>query len=383
MLKLRKYINSVNHCQGALEMSKSESQPVLDELRILREAVESTNEGFVTIDEDHRVIFFNRAAEKIFGYSREEVIGRDLTTIMSPSCAKDHKSAVKRYLDTGMGKSLGHERELLATRKNGQQFPAAISFSVTLINSKHFFTGLVRDTTETKLLQQRILHSERLAALGQLVAEITHEIKNPLMTIGGFARQLQRNVTNDKDLKKLNIIVSEIKRLEELLRDLGDYYLPRKLELGPIDVVQLLKEIRTMVKPDCEKRHIHIATDFDEAIPPALADEARLKQVFINLVKNAIEATEEKGGIRLEAKSVAQNIMVRIIDNGPGIPKDDLPRIFEPFFTTKTQGSGLGLCVTKRIIDEHPGASIRVESQEGQGTTFEIILAPYEQGKHP
>ena len=364
-------------------MNKKDNQAVTDETRILREAVESTNEGFVTIDEEHRVIFFNHAAEKIFGYSREEVIGRDLTTIMSPTCAKDHKSAVKRYLDTGMGRSLGHERELLATRKNGQQFPAAISFSVTVVNGRHFFTGLVRDLTETKQLQQRILQSERLAALGQLVAEITHEIKNPLMTIGGFARQLQRGATNDKDLKKLNIIVSEIKRLEELLRDLGDYYLPRKLELGPIDVVQLLREIRAMVKPDCEKRHIQIDTDFDEALPPALADEARLKQVFINLVKNAMEATEENGEIRLEAKLRQDRVVVRIIDNGPGIPKDDLPRIFEPFFTTKTQGSGLGLCVTKRIIDEHPGGSIRVESQEGQGTTFEIILAPYEQGKHP
>jgi len=361
-------------------MSNKENQPVVDVLRILREAVENTNEGFVTIDQDHKVIFFNRAAEKIFGYSREEVIGKDLSTIMSSTCAKDHKSAVRRYLDTGMGRSLGHERELLATRKNGKQFPAAISFSVTLINGKHFFTGLVRDITETKQLQQRILNSERLAALGQLVAEITHEIKNPLMTIGGFAHQLKRNITNDKDLKKLDIIVSEIKRLEELLKDLRDYYLPRKLELGPVDVVRLLREIKTMLKPACEKRHIKIRTDFDETLPLALADQARLKQVFINLVKNAVEATEEKAEIRVEANARAQGIVVRISDNGPGIAEEDLPKIFEPFFTTKSHGSGLGLCVTKRIIEEHPGGSLRVESQEGQGTTFEIILAPYEQG---
>lgn len=358
-------------------MDKMGNSHRFDELYILREAVESTNEGFVTIDEDHRVIFFNKAAEKIFGYRREEVLGRDLTTIMVPTCARDHKRAVERYLKTGKGPSIGHERELLATRKDGKQFPVEISFSVTVLNGRHFFTGLVRDLTETKQLQEKLLQSERLAALGQLVAEITHEIKNPLITIGGFARQLARNETDEKTVKKLEIIVSEVKRLEDLLSDLGEYYLPRKLELGPVDIKELLLEIKSMLRVTCQKKNIEITTEFEETAGPVKGDPARLKQVFLNLVKNAIEATEQDGHIHLEVKKIGDKIRIRVADDGPGISIEDQAKIFSPFFTTKSHGSGLGLCVTKRIIDEHPGGSITVFSKEGEGTTFEVILPSF------
>lgn len=361
----------------APEMDKKHTECTTEQLQILMEAVENTNEGFVTIDEDHRVIFFNRAAEKIFGYGREEVLGQDLTIIMAPTCARDHKGAVERYLKTGKGRSIGHERELLATRKNGQQFPAAISFSVTVLNGKHFFTGLVRDLTETKQLQEKLLQSERLAALGQLVAEITHEIKNPIMIIGGFARQIEKTGADEKTTKKLDIIVSEVKRLEDLISDLREYYLPRKLELGPVDIKQLLLEIKSMLKPVSASKKTRVTTELDESCGPVMGDKDRLKQVFLNLVKNALEATEKNGHIHLQVKAVGDKAKIRITDDGPGISPDEQAKIFQPFFTTKTHGSGLGLCVTKRIVDEHPGGSIKVISEEGKGTTFEITLSLY------
>ena len=153
------------------------------ELSILRGAIENTNEAFVTIDQDHTVIFFTRTAEKIFGYDRNEVIGHDLDVVLGPRCREGHRQAVARYLKTRDPRLIGHETEFVATRKNGETFPASISFSVSEINGKLFFTGIVRDVTETKALQERIIKSERLAALGQVVAEITHEIKNPLIRI--------------------------------------------------------------------------------------------------------------------------------------------------------------------------------------------------------
>ena len=356
-------------------MDKITNSHSFEQLHILREAVESTNEGFVTIDEDHRVIFFNKAAEKIFGYSREEVLGRDLATIMAPTCARDHKGAVERYLKTGKGRTIGHERELLATRKNGEQFPAEISFSVTVLNGRHFFTGLVRDLTETKQLQEKLLQSERLAALGQLVAEITHEIKNPLVTIGGFARQIASTTADEKTAKKLDIIVSEVRRLEDLISDLREYYLPRSLELGPVDIRDLLVEIKSMLKPASAKKNIRISAELDKKCGPVIGDKDRLKQVFLNLMKNALEAAEKNGHIHLEVKAVGDKAKVSITDDGPGISPEEQAKIFHPFFTTKAHGSGLGLCVTKRIVDEHPGGSIKVISQEGKGTTFEVTLS--------
>ena len=197
------------------------------EMVILRNAIENTNEAFVTIDENHIVIFFNRAAEKIFGYSRKEVIGRDLDVIMSPSCSKNHRQAVERYVKTRIPSRIGHETEMFASRKNGDTFPASISFSVTEVDGKLFFTGIVRDITEKNALQEQVIRSEKLSALGQLAAEITHEIKTPLMLIGGFAQQLIRVIDDKEQLQKLNIIADEVARLEKLLADLREFHIPK------------------------------------------------------------------------------------------------------------------------------------------------------------
>ncbi len=134
-------------------------------IAVLEKAVENTNEAFVTIDIHHRVVFFNKAAERIFGFEREEVIGHDLNVIMAPTCSRNHRQAVARYLETRIPHRIGHDTEIRATRKNGEAFPANISFSVSEVEGNTYFTGIVRDLTETKALQDRIIHSERLAAL--------------------------------------------------------------------------------------------------------------------------------------------------------------------------------------------------------------------------
>ena len=203
---------------------------------VLEAAVENTNEAFVTIDSRHRVIFFNKAAERIFGYDRREVVGHDLNRIMAPTCSKNHREAVARYVSTQIPRRIGHDTEILATRKSGETFPASISFSVSVADGETYFTGIVRDLTEIKALQERIIQSERLAALGQVVAEISHEIKNPLMMIGGFARQLAHETGDDKARPKLNIIVTEVARLESLLNEFRDLYGPRSLDMEEINI---------------------------------------------------------------------------------------------------------------------------------------------------
>ncbi|MBW2138729.1 MAG: PAS domain S-box protein, partial [Deltaproteobacteria bacterium] len=231
-----------------------ESQEEKKELDILLAAVENTNEAFVTIDEDHKVLFFNRTAERIFGYTRDEVLGRDLDVIMSPTCSRDHHGAIDRYIRTGRPTRIGHESELLATRKGGETFPASISFSVSRQGGKTYFTGLVRDLTETKALQEQVIRSERLAALGQVIAEITHEIKNPMMMIGGFAHQLLKQTRDRKAQEKLNIIVQEVARLEKLLRDLREFYLPPRLNRQEVDINGLLREIYELSLNQCKKK---------------------------------------------------------------------------------------------------------------------------------
>lgn len=344
------------------------------EVTILKRAVENTNEAFVTIDRYHKVLFFNRAAEKIFGYSREEVIGNDLNAIMAPTCSRNHREAVDRYIKTGIPKRIGHESELLATRKDGTTFPANISFSVSKVNGDLYFTGIVRDMTETKALQERILKSERLAALGQFVAEITHEIKNPLMMIGGFVRQIIKKTKNEQTLTKLNIISDEVRRLEELLKELRGYYLHRTLDLEEMNVIGMLQEVYDLVKEDCERKKIE--TDFRMPGKSLFirGDKDKLKQVILNLVKNAIDAMEEGGRLVIAQTLSGGQIDITIRDNGCGIPEENRERIFSPFFTTKKHGTGLGLNISKSIIEEHEGGAMTMTSEVGKGTTFKITL---------
>jgi two-component system, LuxR family, sensor kinase FixL len=344
------------------------------EWTILRGAIENTNEGFVTIDQNHRVIIFNKAAEKIFGYPREEVIGKDLSVVLDPDCSEGHKKAVSNFLETRQARLIGHQTEFMATRKNGERFPLSISFSLSEIEDQVFFTGLIRDLTETKALEVQIANSQRLAALGQLVAEITHEIKNPLIMIGGFARQLSRTVQDEKGREKLSIISTEVQRLENLVLELSQIYRPQTLSIETVDLNALLEHIYALIKETCDKTDITLRLETPPRPLLVKADQGKLQQVFLNLAKNAMEAMEKGGELAIRAEAEDGRAVILVSDNGPGIKSQDYEKIFTPFFTTKRRGTGLGLSVTKKIIEDHPGGSLKLDSQPGQGTTVQITL---------
>jgi len=347
------------------------------DLQVLKHAVDNAVEGFVTIDENHNVIFFNKAAERIFGYGKEEVLGRDLDEIMSPGCSKNHREAVARYVETRTPSRIGHENEMVAIRKNGETFPVLISFSVTELGDSLFFTGIVRDLTETKKLQEQLIRSERLAALGQSVAEITHEIKNPLMLIGGFAQQLSRTITDEKGLQKVHIIAREIERLERLLSELRDFYLPSSITVEKVNIEDLQDDTFSLIKKDCHDKAVKVRFDIDDDARFVAGDPNKLKQVLLNLYKNSIDAMENGGTLTISAHRSGETVEITVSDDGAGIAEADRKSIFSPFFTTKNSGTGLGLAVSKRIIDQHQGGSISVESEEGKGTTFTITLPCY------
>jgi len=342
--------------------------------RVLETAVENTNEAFVTIDSRHRVVFFNKAAERIFGYDRDEVIGNDLNRIMAPTCSRNHREAVDRYIKTKVPRRIGHDTEILASRKNGETFPANISFSVSEVNGETYFTGIVRDLTEVKALQDRIIQSERLAALGQFVAEISHEIKNPLMMIGGFARQLVAETENDKARSKLDIIVAEVARLETLLNEFRDLYAPRSYDMEAMDINDLAGEVFELIRDDCAAKDIDVSFKPGPGPMRVRGDRGKLKQVLLNLAKNAMEAMESGGHLSIRTERKRNKVDVAVADDGCGIAEADRDKIFSPFFTKKKKGTGLGLSVSKGIVEQHPDCSLKFESQKGKGTIFTLNM---------
>jgi signal transduction histidine kinase len=223
--------------------------------------------------------------------------------------------------------------------------------------------------------QDRLIRSERLAAIGEAAAKVCHEIKNPLMVIGGFARQLMRqSPAEGKEQGKLGIIVTEVERLEAMMIEVGDFTKPIKLNKSLVDLAEVAGQVRSLMAEELAARGIELTVS-DEPAPEVSCDPEKIKQVLINLVKNAAEATAEGGriGLRLRTEPGSGWVCLDVADTGKGIEPEHLETVFTPFFTTKKSGTGLGLSVCHKIVQDH-GGRIEVKSQIDRGSTFSILL---------
>jgi signal transduction histidine kinase len=223
-----------------------------------------------------------------------------------------------------------------------------------------------------KANEERMMKAERLAISGELTSSVLHEIKNPLVAIGGFARQLtESGHVIGSDREKLEIILNESLRLERYLETLQSEV--GKLSLEKSDLNQVLENNCNLIRGDLKEKNIILQKSFAPNLPPCEIDVVKIHEVFINIIQNSIEAVDGGGIIRIQTSLDTERIRIEFYDNGSGISHDNISRIFTPFFTTKEQGSGLGLAFAHRIIKDH-GGNITVTSSEGEGTTFVITL---------
>ncbi|MCU0579443.1 MAG: ATP-binding protein [Desulfobacterota bacterium] len=231
-----------------------------------------------------------------------------------------------------------------------------------------------RKTAALEAAQKKLLHAERLTAVGQGVVRVSHEIKNPLMVIGGFARQVARKIQGDEaSVKKLDLIVTEVQRLEKLLTEVRDFTRVREPVLQQEDINRVVRQVIELMEPALTAASIRLTLELAPDPGPCRFDPDQIKQVLINLVKNAVEAMPQGGGITLRTRGDTRCIFVEVEDTGPGIPQEHLSEIFNAFFTTKEKGTGLGLAVSLKILNDHNG-ELLVSSREGEGSVFSIRL---------
>jgi signal transduction histidine kinase len=229
-------------------------------------------------------------------------------------------------------------------------------------------------TQELLESQERLVHSERFAAVGEAAAYVSHEIKNPLMVIGGLAHQVERRLAEDQPaLEKVKIIQQEVRRLETFLWELRDFTRPVNPVKQEMDLNALIQEVQTLMAEEARQKGVSLEGRLDPRLPRIEVDPSQIRQVLVNLIKNALEATEENGRVLLATGSRDGQVWFSIQDTGKGMPGEVLEKIFHPFFTTKEKGTGLGLAVIHKIITDHHGA-ISVESTSGRGSTFTVRL---------
>lgn len=226
--------------------------------------------------------------------------------------------------------------------------------------------------------QERLIQQERMAALGEMATSIAHEIRNPLVSIGGFARRLKDKLASDEQSKKYSeIIYQEVNRLERILQEILAFAKEAAPRFVSTDINKIIEDVLVLFRDGLVAKNINVITEFSKDMPLISTDPQQMKQVFINLIANAEQAMEENGGIlnitTRMSDELPPEITIEISNTGPGIPHDIMANIFNPFFTTKSSGTGLGLAIVHRIINSHNG-SISVKNRPDSGVTFLIRL---------
>ncbi len=223
------------------------------------------------------------------------------------------------------------------------------------------------------------IEAERLAAIGKVVSEIAHDMKSPLMAIGGFANQVSRKLPEDADSnKKLQLVIQETKRLEVMVKEMLEFGKPLQLVLSRADLNELAQETVEVLKPVAAKEEVELKFEPDRSLPALHLDDSKLRQVLANLIANAIQASDAGEEVLVKTRRSNSEALVEIADRGCGIPEQDREKIFQPFFSTKKKGTGLGLANVKRIM-EAQGGKVTFHPNKDKGTTF-IITLPLSKG---
>jgi two-component system NtrC family sensor kinase len=359
--------------------------------------VQTSLDCIIIIDGEGNVADFNPAAEKLFGYSRAEAIGREISGLIIPEHYRAaHHAGLARYMESGISKVIGRRVELEALGKDGQLIPVELSLADVSVGEQRFFTAHIRDLTPVKraefeIERQRdaLYQKEKLAALGSLLSGVAHELNNPLSIVLGQAMMLREKVSREAAALPAADLADRALRIENaanrcarIVKTFLAMARQHKAERSYVDIAKMIADAAELLSYSLKTSDVALETEIDPALPQTFADADLIHQVLVNLIVNARQALEEKisSNRRIMLKAGVEpgsdTIVISIRDNGPGIPKGIRSRIFEPFFTTKPQdhGTGIGLAVSRGLIEAHNGTLELARPQPDTGAEFVIRL---------
>ncbi len=354
--------------------------------------IENATDAIISVNKEGLVITFNKKAEKMYGYTPEEILGKSVLLLVPPKHRELQKKALEKFKTIKTSAITGKTIETKGFRKDGREFSAETSIFGLEIKGDYIFTSFVHDITDRKEMEEKLLQSEKLRSLGELAGGVAHNFNNTLAVILGRTQLLRRGIDAPpgkqerrkavSDLKKsLGIIekaafdgVDTVKRIQEFSRKRDDDKYFADVDLNEV-IEHTLEFIKVKWKDEASQKGVKIDIQKELSQIPSIAGSAsELREVFSNIINNALDVMPKGGKISIKTFMDNTHVVVIVEDTGVGIPKEIQDRIFDPFFTTKgVQSTGLGMSASYGIINRHRG-TITVDSIEGQGTTFTIKL---------
>jgi len=354
-----------------------------------RVVVEAASDAVISMDENGLVTLANPAIKSIFGYEPAELIGKPLTLLMPASMRELHEAGYKRYLKTGERRLDWRGTQVIAQRANGDEFPVEVSFGEMTINERKMFTGFIRDITEKKRAEEtlRVLQAElarmmRVMTIGQLTASIAHEVSQPLSGIITNASTCLRMLNNDPPnvdgaRETAQRTIRDGNRASDVITRLRTLFSKKQINFEPVDLNEAAREVLGLFLGELQKDGVLLQQQFDDDLPSVMGDRVQLQQVILNLLRNASDAmsTLSDGPKQLLIRTETDGDLVRVSvqDSGVGFDPQMANRLFESFFTTKQEGMGIGLSVSRSIVEAHHGR-LWATGNDGPGSTFAFSI---------
>ncbi|RYG71419.1 PAS domain S-box protein [Lentibacillus lipolyticus] len=322
--------------------------------------------GFITVwDKEGSIIHVSDTIEKILGYTTTDLLGTRWFEKISP----ENTSYIQEVLDRKPNQPQAFYISIQDVNGNILQ-TENIAAHISCEDQEYYYAVSTKDITAKKEAEEMMIRSEKMSVAGQLAAGIAHEIRNPLTSLKGFLQLLQAGVNRKEEYYQ--IMVDEIEKMEAITSELLFISKPMTDHKDWENLPELIDDVITLLKPQAKLKNIVLTQEGEDKLD-VYCDRSQIKQVFINILKNGIEAMEASGCIQVYYCLLDQMVQIDIIDQGPGVPDEFIHKLGEPFFTTKESGTGLGIMITKQILDRH-GGTLQIMHNKDEGSTFRILL---------
>ena len=355
----------------------------------LTSILQTIPDAMIVIDDRGVIQSFSTAAERQFGYGPSEVLGKNIKILMPSPYREGHDGYLERYLSTGERRIIGIGRVVVGERKDGSTFPMELAVGEMKSDNKRFFTGFIRDLTERQKtaarlheLQTELVHISRLTAMGEMASALAHELNQPLSAIANYMKGSRRLLEHRADEESgivreaMDKAAEQSLRAGQIIRRLRDFVARGESERRVESIKKLVEEASALALVGVKEHGVRVKFNFTMLQDLVLADKVQIQQVILNLIRNAIEAMHdsERRELLVSAEAAAGGMLeISVADTGPGIAPEILSQLFQPFVTTKRHGMGVGLSISRTIIEAH-GGQITAEPKPGGGTIFRFTL---------